>query len=301
MSGKKKSKKSLHSIQHEIIAFVLLALFFISGFLYMKTLAQPSYVPDRESNSFNKVPANIANEVKQTSVSATFRIPILMYHYIEVVQDKHDTLRVALNILPSTLESQIETLKNAGYTFMTAKDLGEVLNGHVPLPNKPVLLTFDDGHRDFYTDVFPIIQKYEIKVTNYVIPGFIGGSDFMTDDQVLQIAKSGLVDVGAHTVHHIALKGASLETDQYEIGESKKILEKLIHKPVVSFAYPYGSFDLQAAKVVQEEGFLTAVSTIPGDEVSQSNRYFLYRIRPGDRTGQRLLDFLQQTTFKLYN
>ena len=122
----------------------------------------------------------------------------------------------------------------------------------------------------------------------------------MTASQVQEVAQSGLVDVGAHTVHHIALRGKPLAQVKAEVVGSKLAIETLIHKPVVSFAYPYGSLDTQAIRVIQRAGFTTAVSTAPGIQVSAQNRFFLYRLRPGNRTGRMLLDWLSQSTFTSY-
>jgi peptidoglycan/xylan/chitin deacetylase (PgdA/CDA1 family) len=247
-----------------------------------------------------KLPEEIKKQIKAASPSATFRVPILLYHYVENIQNKNDKLRVELNVPPAVFEQQVLTLQNAGYTFMTAKGLGDVLDGTMALPAKPILLTFDDGHWDFETDVLPILEKYHIKATAYIITGFIGGSDFMTPDELHTVIKSGLVDVGAHTVHHLSLRGLPLATVQKEVDQSKTTLEQTYHVNAVSFAYPNGSFDQQAAQVVKDDGFSTAVSTVPGIEQNQTNRFFMYRIRPGYRTGQALLDWLSQSSFAAY-
>jgi len=243
---------------------------------------------------------HVATSAATASISAPIRVPILLYHYVEYVQDKKDTMRQSLNIPPNIFEQQVKTLSDAGYTCMTAKELGEVLDGKMQLPEKPILLTFDDGHWDFDTVVLPILKKYHTKATAYIISGFLGGSDFMTQPQLQDVINSGLVDVGAHTVHHISLKGKVLPLVQYEVSQSKAALEQTYHIHVVSFAYPNGSFDLQAMHVVEEAGFTTAVSTIPGIEQSQEDRFFLYRLRPGYRTGQTLLTYLQQSIFDAY-
>ncbi len=112
-----------------------------------------------------------------------------------------------MNVNPYVFEEQIKTLLAAGYTFVTAKDLGDILDGKMSLPQKPIVLTFDDGHWDLDTSVLPILKKYNIHVTAYIVPGFIGtNSDSLTPTQLQDIIKSGLVDVGAHTVHHAYLK-----------------------------------------------------------------------------------------------
>ncbi|MDO8583264.1 MAG: polysaccharide deacetylase family protein [bacterium] len=235
---------------------------------------------------------------KQLKPDSSFRIPILLYHYVEHVQDKGDTIRQSLNIFPNVFEEQVKTLSENGYTFMTASELADVLDGKKSLPQKPILLTFDDGHWDLFTDILPILEKYHAKATAYIISGFIGGSDFLTDDQMKKVVQSRLIEIGAHTVHHVGLAYKLLTLVQFEVASSKKQLEDTYHIRVGSFAYPGGSFDQQAANVVKNAGFRTAVSTIPGIQQNQSNRFFLHRIRPGYRVGDELLEYLKQENFR---
>ncbi len=290
-------KRKLHD-SRRIIFFSLLFLvlilcisglagFFLSNYSYQRMVAVESEPPD-----MTRIPLDVRRTMRYASPSATFRVPVLMYHYIEYVTDKGDTIRQSLNVSPSIFEQQLQTLKNAGYTFLTAKEMGDVLDGKSKLPQKPILLTFDDGHRDFYTDVLPLLQKYKVKATEYIIPGFTGGSDFMTQEQLQEVIRSGLVEIGAHTVHHIALKNKPFPLVVDEVFESKKMLEDLYHIHVVSFAYPSGFFDQQAIDIVKSAGFKTAMSTIPGEDINQTNRFFIYRLRPGYRSGETLLSYL---------
>src|SRR3989344_9684391 len=211
-------------------------------------------------------------------------VPILVYHYVEIVLDEKDTIRKSLNTPPYLFIEQIETLKNAGYAFVTASELIDILDGKIKLPQKPVLITFDDGYRDFYTDVFPILKKYKIKAVAYVVSGFLDKPNYLFTWQLKELAQSGLVEIGAHTVNHKSLKDVTSDEAKYEIIESKKQLEKLINKPVVSFAYPNGKYDNQAIKLVEHAGFKSATTTNQGFEINHTNKYSAYRIRPGSKT-----------------
>lgn len=223
-------------------------------------------------------------------------VPILMYHYVEYVADKNDTKRMSLNTPPFILEDEVKNLVEAGYTFITNQELADVMLGKRLLPNKPVVLTFDDGYRDFYTDAYPILKKYHAKATQYVISGFLNKPNHLLTSQLLEIAQDGLVEIGAHTVHHVWLKGGTLKTVQEEVTQSKQDLEKLIGKAVVSFAYPFGAFDQQALDAVKKAGYLSATSTIPGIEQKQEYKYFMYRLRPGGRTGKEFIAWLETTS-----
>jgi len=284
------------------IIFIMLG---VATYLGIQKYFQARYtsehpVIETKKSLVKELPPEVKKAMTIATPSATFRVPILLYHYVEYIHDTKDRLRAELNITPSVFESQVKTLKDAGYTFMTAKELGDVLDGKMQLPDKPVLLTFDDGHWDFATDVLPILKKYNVKATAYIISGFIGGSDFMSKEQLQEVVDSGLVDVGAHTVHHIALKGRPYAQVQQEIDDSKTWLQDNYHIQVVSFAYPNGSFDLQSVELVKDGGFTTGVSTVPGIDQNQANRFFMYRLRPGYRTGQSLLDYLTLSRFAKY-
>ncbi len=257
------------------------------------------FKPTTESqrSEMKKIPADVRNTMgknsPEASISATIRVPILLYHYVEYVQDKRDTIRQSLNVNPNVFEKQLQTLQGAGYNFINAQELREILDGKLSLPRKPILLTFDDGHWDLDTVVLPLLKKYHVKATAYIVTSFLGGSDSLSQKQLQDVIDSGLIEIGAHTVHHISLKGKLLPVVKYEVSQSKAILEQAYHIHVVSFAYPNGTFDNQAIATVKEAGYTNAVSTIPGIAQSEQNQFFLYRLRPGYRTGQLLLDYLQ--------
>ena len=231
---------------------------------------------------------------KQTSI----RIPILMFHYVEYVQDKNDKIRAELTTTPNVLEAQIRTLKSAGYTFITPSYLTLALNGRAKhFPKKPIILSFDDGYMDLYTDVFPILKQENAKAVAYIIVDFLNRPNFLFSFQLEEMAKSPLIEIGAHTMDHLALKGMDKDKAKYQIAQSRIELQKELHLPISSFAYPYGSFDQQAIDLVKEAGFTNAVSTLPGVQQTPDTKYYLYRLRPGYMTGQELLDFLAQDKF----
>ena len=302
MKKVKTRKKKIEKSKSGFPKIVVIACIFLTAFFVYKALMiHTKTVVETPRTEMKKIPKDVLENLKNQRKSyASFRVPILLYHYVEYVTDKKDTIRQSLDIEPNTLDSQIKTLKDAGYNFITAGDLAKVIDGKATLPKKPIILTFDDGHWDLDTNVLPILKKYNVKATAYIISGFIGGSDFLTSAQLNDVIKSNLVEIGAHTVHHVGLAGESLSEVKYEVEESKKELEEGYNVKVVSFAYPAGRFDQQAIDVVKNAGFSTAVSTIPGVAQSNLNRYFLYRLRPGYRRGQELLDYLNGNSFRAF-
>jgi len=282
-----------------LIVFLFLGVFFYRHFVsyLFDSSLNGSEIKEIHQQSIPEDVQKTLNEQKlRKEISDGIRVPILMYHYIEYA-DPNDKTRASLTTSPYTLEMQIKTLKEDGYTFLTAGELSEVLDGKKYLPENPIVLTFDDGYRDFYTYAYPILKKYNAKATQYVISGFLGNPNHLLVSQLKEISTGNLIEIGAHTVHHIWLKNQNEKTAFNEIYKSKTDLEKIIGKPVVSFAYPYGAFDLSAIEQTKEAGFFTAVSTIPGIMQRQEHRYFLYRLRPGGRTGTELLNWLEKARF----
>lgn len=308
-TNKNKKGMSIH-VPHKIFFILItIVLSFAGYFLYNHYY---TYYYDSSTNGseiieeikHSTVPPDVKQAMQQAPLhvlsATTFRVPILMYHYVEYVQDKGDTTRISLNTPPYILEEEIKTLLQAGYTFITNAELADALDGKIKLPPQPILLTFDDGYEDFYTDVLPILKKYNVKATAYLISGFLNRPNHLTDSQVQEIIQSGIVEIGAHTVHHAWLKGRNLQDITHEAAQSKVMLEQQFNIHIASFAYPFGAFDKQSLDVIKSVGFRTATSTIPGIEQNQQNRYFLCRLRSGGRTGQSLLNWLNQDKFSAY-
>lgn len=284
--SKKKSQSS------KLVVFIILFLIVLLigvGYKYSKF---NKTIPD-----VVEIPLSVQKSIENVKPTKQFYIPILLYHYVEYVKDPGDTIRKSLNIIPVVFDEEVKTLKNAGYTFLTPKDLADILDEKMELPQKPVILTFDDGYRDFYTDVYPILKKYNVKAVAFIVPNFLNKPNNMDTWMLKELAKSNLVEIGAHTMNHSYLAGLPKKRVEYEVIESKKYLEKILGIPIVSFAYPYGAFDNQAIKVVQDAGFKTAVTTIHGNLVMDINRYFIYRLRPGARVGESLIKFIEEKSF----
>ncbi len=228
-------------------------------------------------------------------VPKTVHVPILMYHYIEYNHDPKDTIRISLTVTPFWLEKQLQYLADNGYTTISPAQLAAAVDGRASLPAKPVVLTFDDGYRDFYTDAWPLLEKYHARATTYVVADFLDKPNYMFSWQLERIAteSGGLIDIGAHTRHHVGLALVSPERAWDEIFHSKTELEEKIGRPVTDFAYPYGNFNQTVAQMVARAGFLTAAATIFGETEGPGNLFFLPRVRVGNYAGeafQRRLD-----------
>lgn len=204
-------------------------------------------------------------------------VPILFYHYIRINPDPRDQLGFELSVTPRNFQAQMDWLRVAGGHPVTLAQVMAAIQGGPPLPSRPVVLTFDDGHDDFATQAVPILVKNHFVATSFVVPGFLGTPSYMTQAQVQQVAEQGMV-IGAHTMHHVDLTRVAAAVAQAEITSSKTMLEQLIGHAVDDFAYPYGKLSPPVEAWVQQAGFHDASATTGGTQQCLSNRFALHRL-----------------------
>ena len=187
----------------------------------------------------------VANPVPVTDISvAGRRIPILMYH---AVDDVPRTSLVSLFVRPSELEAQFKYIVENGFQTITFDDLS-----NIGAFEKPIMLTFDDGYRDNYTSLFPLLRAYGLKATIFVITDSVWGNDFLTEPQILEMAASGLVSFQSHTMTHPPLTNLPPERLRAELLESKLYLENLTAQPVTALCYPAGIMNGNVAAAASE-------------------------------------------------
>ncbi len=208
-------------------------------------------------------------------------IPVLMYHYIRVNPVKEDMAGFYLSVTPQDFDIQMKYLVDHGYTSITLDDFLSALLQTKALPEKPILITFDDGYRDAYTDAFPILKKYGLKAVNFIPTTFVDTPRYLTWDMIKEMYTSGVFLFASHTMTHLSLTSVSNETALHELVESKKILEEKLGTSIQWFAYPYGHMDQRVAQLVKEAGYFGAFGTNEGLEQSSEYIYSLPRVRIG--------------------
>ncbi|WP_258040631.1 polysaccharide deacetylase family protein [Pseudanabaena sp. BC1403] len=187
----------------------------------------------------------------------TAKIPIIMYHDITAVKD------VDWDVTPEDLEKHFQTLQEGGYTPITMDRMVNHLRTGAQLPEKPVLLTFDDNYVGQYKYAFPLLKKYNYPAVWSVHTRFVGTGGKKpkaTWDQLREMQKSGLITVASHTVNHLNMKNLSDSEIEREVLESKKVLEKELGIPIDYFTYPEGEFTERAKDKVKDVGYKAALS-----------------------------------------
>ena len=200
-------------------------------------------------------------------------IPILLYHRIANEDNE-------LCVSPERFEQQIQALSNAGYQTITLKQMKQlVLSGAADnLPNRPLLITFDDGYKDTYTTAYPILRKYGFTGVIFVVPDFFYLPGYITPSQVLEMHYFGM-DIGSHTKSHAILTQQTKDDMVQQLTKSKQELETLLEQPVEFLAYPYGCYNQTVLREVEQVGYCAGFTVTPGINVSPfNNPYKLKRI-----------------------
>ena len=222
---------------------------------------------------------------------STVTVPILMYHYVRTPPNPaYDRLGWGLSTSPADFAAQMDWLDRNGYHPVTLTDLRDYLAERRVLPDRPVVLTFDDGYEDFYTTAFPILQAHHFRAVSYVVSGFIGRSRYLTAQQIRTLDANG-VEIGAHTVDHVDLTRSTPGGLAFQVAGSKATLETLLGHPVLDFCYPSGKFDDRVVAEVEAAGFESATTTQPGSLHSAADRFSWSRVRVSG--GESLATFIE--------
>lgn len=160
------------------------------------------------------------------------RVPVLMYH---AVSDNIWSSIPELFVSPANMEAQIKAMLDAGYTPITFEDLDRLDE-----ISKPVLLTFDDGYRDNYTELFPLLKKYNVKATIFLIGNCIYSDRYLSKAQIREMQESGLVSFQSHTMTHRYLDTLSASELKTEMEDSRLLIARLTGKEPFVICYPSG-------------------------------------------------------------
>jgi peptidoglycan/xylan/chitin deacetylase (PgdA/CDA1 family) len=219
-----------------------------------------------------------------------------MYHYISEPPPDADIYRRDLSVTPANFEAQLAWLRDQGYQSITLTDLAYHLALGWPLPDKPVILTFDDGYCDNYTNAFPLLKKYGYVGTFFLVTGPIDfdNPDYLTWNMVQRMHRAGM-DFQAHSYRHLDLRGTDMDFLIFEILAPKEAIEAHTGETVRFFAYPAGGYDAQTVAVLKSAHFWGAVAIEQGTIHSSDALFELSRIRVRGR--HSLDDFIELMTY----
>ena len=234
----------------------------------------------------------------------SIRIPILTYHSI-------DDSGSVLSTPTHKFRDQMQILQDRRFNIISLKNLINLIRNKQPLSSKTVVITFDDGYKNFYLTAYPILKEFGFSATVFLVPGYIGKTskwnttlrgmtvlDLLEWSQIKEMANKG-IDFGAHSMTHKALAKLSLEEARQEIIKSKLVIEEHINHDVTIFCYPYGITNSQVKEIVQAE-FQGACGTYMGFVGIDSDIYELPRIDMYYFSNNSLLKYIGTPIFFTY-
>lgn len=244
-------------------------------------------------------PAILPARAREQGVS----VPVLMYHSLTVKKSNQWTLP------PEDFEADLKYLSENGYQTVGVSDLIAYVDGSAPLPEKPVMLTFDDGHYNNLTQALPLLEKYDMKMVLSVIgeaaekfsetPDISEAYGHLSWEQLREAAESGRIELSNHTYslhsNRTGRDGCRIKkgesTEEYremltaDVGRLQQMLEENCGVTPVCFAYPFGSRCGEALDVLKEMGFRVTLSCNSGNNlITRGDPDCLYDLGRSNRT-----------------
>ncbi|MCR6545557.1 polysaccharide deacetylase family protein [Dehalobacterium formicoaceticum] len=247
-------------------------------------------------------------------------ITVLTYHHLD------EKNRNSVTLLTADFKKQMAALKEAGYTFLTASELSDIINKNEIPPPKPLLVTFDDGYLSNYTYAYPILREMGLKGTIFVVTGEMGKTPgnlpHFTWAQGKEMADSGVIDIQSHSheshynflvqneetgewlekpalTNRLFLEDKRESLDQYEkriredLLQSKQLIEKNIGTEAVAIAYPYGAHSKAVRYLTKDSGFQLGFITKEGFNSLKTDPFQLKRFNVfGDYSVEKLLSLV---------
>lgn len=224
---------------------------------------------------------------------AFYVAPILMYHHVASA----DAPKLH-TVSAQRFAWHMAYLKKHNFRVIPLDHVvGMVRNGQA-VPHNTVVITFDDGYEDNYTNAYPVLREYKFPATIFVPSELINAEGYLSTAQIKEMMANG-IEVGSHTRRHAYLPDLSFEQQKDEIRESKRRMEEILGVEVAYFAYPSGGFSDGIKQMVKDAGYKGACTTNRGRDKFNRDVYELNRIRLSDKDDR--LDYVWMKLTGIYN
>jgi len=221
--------------------------------------------------------AGVAAAAGFIGLAPSYTVPVVMYHQVkDVAQPGADT------VSPANLRRQWEFLRDNGFQVIGTGALVKAIEDGQRLPFKSVVITFDDGYVEGYTEVLPLIREFGFPVTMFISPEFFDRDGYLSREQIAALRDAG-VTLGSHGMTQAYLPDLDEQGLKYEIVTSKDQLELFLNRPVNVLAYPVGGFNEPIKELLQSAGYRAGFATNRGNDRFNRDRYEINRIRLSNR------------------
>lgn len=239
----------------KVISFLML-MFLLSNQLICAATEQPNQTQSPAGQSFAHFPEE--------------GIPVLMYHSIGTMYDR------SICVSESLFKEQMEWLYKHDYHTVNLDEFYEALSGNAELPDKPVLITFDDGFGDNFKVAWPILEQYGFNATFFIVTGQV--NPYNIDwNQLKELISQGN-SIGSHSVNHYDMSSLNSRQQEKELRASKQALEDNLGTSIKAFCFPYGKYNKTTLALLPESGYLLSFTTNSGKVRFGDNEYLLKRV-----------------------
>ncbi|HEX5668648.1 MAG TPA: polysaccharide deacetylase family protein [Chitinophagaceae bacterium] len=264
---------------------------------------QTSYNPGAQSNkSLTKlatvsaprpaIPVVVKGDSSTMSIMARRQVPILCYHQIREFRTKDSERAKDYIVPPGKFEAQMKLLADSGFTTILPAQLMEYLKYGVPIPERSVMIHFDDADLSQYEVAKPVLDKYGFKACYFIMTVVLNKPGYMKREHVKQLSDEGHV-IGSHTWDHMNVKKMEEKDWAIQVEKPSRQLSEITGKPVEYFAYPFGLWNEEVANELDHHGFKAAFQLSEKRDSSQP----LYTIRrviiPGQWDAGRMYKFMK--------
>ncbi|MCH4166501.1 MAG: polysaccharide deacetylase family protein [Megasphaera sp.] len=199
-------------------------------------------------------------------------VPVLNYHQV------NDRFYTPITTTTANFEEQMKYLHDHGYHSITQAQFQDYIENEGPLPDKPVLITFDDGYEDNYSQAWPILKKYDMTATIFLVTGYVSYYPlYLTWDEVKEM-NGDHVEFGSHTVSHMPLIDMEQQRVRSELTDSKKAIEARVGHTIDFLAYPEGKYNDMVEQETKAAGYVAAFTVQVGRDHPTDDHYALNRV-----------------------
>ncbi|MDU4752953.1 MAG: polysaccharide deacetylase family protein [Clostridium butyricum] len=280
MTTKNKNLKYIIIILLSII-FLILAYIFINGVTSKNNNNSVNSDNKSENSVYSNLIESIDDNIKNNNNKNRFEnvsltsdnigIPVLYYHSVD------ENAANEVTITPEKLKEQLDYINDNNYVTITMTELYDHIENNKPIPEKSIIITFDDGYMNNYTEAFPMLKELNMTATIFCVGNSLDGSYYLSEEAIKEMSDYG-IDIESHTVNHVHLDTMSYDEQLLELKNSKNILEKITGKEVLSLAYPFGDYNDNTIKAAKDAGYKMGFTTKLGLSDRTDDIYKLDRI-----------------------
>lgn len=239
---------------------------------------EPSLEPLPSAETVPPAPA-----YQKPAENATIKFPVFNYHHIRPMPSVASSTITdrAFTVSPEGFETHLQYFQDNGYQAVSIYDLLDYFDTGKPLPPKAIAITFDDGYYGHYKWAYPLLKKYGMAATFFIIVNNVGKPGILTWNEIREMSENGMF-IGSHTLNHPNLAAIGDDQLRRELVDSKKILEEKIGKKVDLLAYPGGNYNAHVIDLVKETGYQAALSVYKIINQVPKDRYVIRRFHADD-------------------